>query len=715
MEASYIMNAINRPFTKIVNGTTQFVIPVFQRDYSWTETQCEQLWKDLLQIASDKTERGHFLGSFVYVSTGDSSAGFTRWLLIDGQQRLTTLTLLLAALRAHILETDWKGSENSPTATRIEAYFLKNVQEEGSRRNKLVLRRHDQETLEALLNAKDMPSEPSERIRDNYEFFREQIASADPDVIYLGLNRLVVVDVTLDRGTDDPQLIFESLNSTGIDLSQSDLIRNFLLMRLPEREQTRLYESYWCKLESLFRGSEKTFDSFLRDYLAFKNKASKQEKSNEIYHAFRRSFTDLQNSCGNLESLLAHMLQFGRYHAAFSIGNELVADLSDDLSRLRRLVDVPALLVMRLFDCHDRCKTLTVQEFQTALRMMESYVFRRAICGDQTRGYWQLFANLAYRIEDNNPLESLKVAFARLRDSYAFPSDADFRRELLERDLYGLRVCAYLLDRLENHDSKEPTNTSGYTIEHILPQNEKLPEEWQQMLGKDWKGIQKQWLHRLGNLTLTGYNSTYSDRPFEEKKTISGGFAESSVRLNKFVREQAKWTPTEMECRSQLLANQTLKIWTGLQVDAPAIELAKQAELRELAGRRDVAKVPMSGAARNLFDKLSPLIHAIDPGILEVAESKSVSYHASGFFLEVLPRKHRLNLLLPLDHGEVNDPHRLANDATEWKFLFYAKYEGGVFLRIQDEQDIENAMPIIRQAYMLASHFPVSATDQDAV
>jgi uncharacterized protein with ParB-like and HNH nuclease domain/predicted transport protein len=697
------MKAIDRPFTKIINGTTQFVIPVFQRDYSWTETQCEQLWKDVLLIASDPTSRGHFMGSVVYVSTGDNSAGFTRWLLIDGQQRVTTLTLLLAALRDHIVDSKWKGSENSPTAKRIEAYFLKNVEEEGNRLHKLVLRRHDQETLRAILDAKEFPLNSSERIRENYEFFREQVAMVDPDDVYRGLDRLIVVDVTLDRGMDDPQLIFESLNSTGIDLSQSDLIRNYILMRLPEKQQTELYDSYWSKLESLFRGSEKTFDAFLRDYLAFKTNTSKQEKADEIYQAFRRNFTALQESCGGLEALLAEMLRFGRYHAAFSIGTPLVADLTDDLARLRRLVDVPALLVMRLFDCHDRCKSLTTNQFREAIHAIESFVFRRAICGEQTRSYWQIFANLAYRIDEQKPLEDLRVGLARQRDAYRFPSDADFRRELLLRDIYGLRVCGYLLDRLENHGSKEPTNTSGYTIEHIMPQNEKLPEEWQVMLGKEWKKIQATWLHRLGNLSLTGYNSTYSDRPFDEKKTIPGGFNESSVRLNKFVREQSHWTPTEIEQRSQLLADRALEIWPALEVDSAAIEQAKQAELRELAERRDVAKVPMSAAARELFEKLRPRFQEIDPAILELAESKSVSYHAPGFFLEVLPRKHKLLFLLPLDHSEIEDPHGLSEDATEWKFLFYAKHEGGVLLRIKDEQDIEHAMPVIRQAYSLAA------------
>jgi len=244
------MKAIDRPFTKIINGITQFVIPVFQRDYSWTEAECEQLWKDVTEIARDTTERGHFLGSVVYISTGDTSAGFTRWLLIDGQQRVTTLVLLLTALRDHIEESRWSGDDDGPTAKRVDAYFLKNVQEEGNRLHKLVLRRHDQTTLKALIDRTELPAEPSERVRDNYEFFRDQISKTDPGLVYQGIGRLIIVDVTLDRGTDDPQLIFESLNSTGMDLSQSDLIRNFILMRLPEREQTSFMRITGAKLRA---------------------------------------------------------------------------------------------------------------------------------------------------------------------------------------------------------------------------------------------------------------------------------------------------------------------------------------------------------------------------------------------------------------------------------------------------------------------------------
>ena len=698
------MKAIDRRFPQIINGAMQFVIPVFQRDYSWTETQCEQLWKDVIRVAGDGGGPGHFLGSIVYVPTGDTSAGFVRWLLIDGQQRLTTLMLLLIALRDQMQEDKWEGdNDDSPTVDKIEDYFLRNSHEKGTRQHKLVLRNHDQETLQALLEKKDSPAKVSERLRDNYEYFRERLTEADPDEVYRGIGRLVVVDVTLDRGSDDPQLVFESLNSTGMDLSQADLIRNFILMRLPEDRQTQLYSDYWRKIEDLFRGSDKVFDAFVRDFLALKTQANKQQKASEIYQAFRDYFREWVRDDESLEAGLGEMLRYARYYSAFAVGRLYSVGLDDALTHLRRLVDVPAVLVMRLFDCFERAGSLSEREFREALELLESYVFRRAICGHQTRGYWSIFANLAYGITDQDPLTSLRVGLARQRESYRFPSDGEFGRELAERDLYSLRVCKHLLDRLENHGSKESSDTALYTIEHIMPQSENLPPAWRQMLGEDWRAIQETWLHRLGNLTLTGYNSSYSDRPFEEKKKIPGGFEDSAVRLNKYLREQAAWTVPQMKARGEALASKAMKIWPKLEVAAELIEEAQQRELKELASRRDVGRVKMSDKARALFTDLSARVKELGEDVVELAEAKSVSYHRRAFFLEILPRKHRLTLLLPLDFSEIDDPTGIAEDATEWKFFFYAKYEGGVSLRVKQPVDIESALPMIRQAYSMAN------------
>jgi uncharacterized protein with ParB-like and HNH nuclease domain len=549
------VKAIDSQFHKIINGASQFIIPVFQRDYSWPEDRCDQLWADVVRIGRSATNVGHFMGSMVYAASGESAATLTRWLLIDGQQRMTTLTLLLLALRRHIIKEGWKGTgEDSPTANRIEAYFLKNLQEEGTRRQKLVLRRHDHEALKALLDDQPVPQGVSSRIIDNFEHFCDLIEGEDPDVVYRGINRLVVVDCKLDAH-DDPQLVFESLNSTGLDLSQADLIRNFILMRLPEAEQTRLYDAQWRHIEDLFRGETRAFDSFARDYLALQTRASRQARVEDIYYEFREFFRSQIQGVG-LEKALAEMRRHARYYAAFLLDRGPPKGMSEAFLRLNRQAEVSAILVMRLMDYWERAKTLTDAQLRDAIEMLESYVFRRSVCGLQSRGYWQLFSSLAYRIKEANPLESLGALLHAQREGNRFPKDEEFTVELERRDVYNMRTCHYLLDRLENHASKEPTKTDDYTIEHVMPQNEKMPQAWRDMLGPEWSTTQKTWIHRLGNLTLTGYNSEYSDRSFDEKKTIKGGFNDSSVRLNKYIREQSKWSVSEMEARGKELASE---------------------------------------------------------------------------------------------------------------------------------------------------------------
>jgi predicted transport protein len=215
-----------------------------------------------------------------------------------------------------------------------------------------------------------------------------------------------------------------------------------------------------------------------------------------------------------------------------------------------------------------------------------------------------------------------------------------------------------------------------------MPQNEKLAPEWRKMLGENWRDVQHHWLHRLGNLTLTGYNSTYSDRPFAEKKTITGDFEESSVRLNKFFREQSVRSSAEMERRGKELASQAISIWPCLVVDKAMIDAAEQSELRSRAKQQDTAKVPMSVVARSLFNLVRAKVLEIDGDIVELAEQKSVSYHGPTFFLEVLPRKNRIILLIALDYNEVHDLSGIAKDTTKNKFFVGNVYEGGVYARI---------------------------------
>ena len=273
------MQARNSPFVSVIDGTKQFIIPTFQRDYSWTVEQCDQMWSDIVRAGSE-VDGEHFMGSFVYVA-GNAAAVFSSWMVIDGQQRLTTLILLVIALRDHIRESKWEGEE--PTPEQIDAYFLKNERESGNRRYKLALRRHDNETLRALVDGKSLSDlqSSSQLIVEAYSHFRALLNSSDvdPQRIYQGIARLKVVDVTLHRPMDNPQRVFESLNSTGVDLTQSDLIRNYLLMGLPEPEQSQMYDDYWSKVETSFRTSKSAPDTFLRDYIALKEKTTTQARA----------------------------------------------------------------------------------------------------------------------------------------------------------------------------------------------------------------------------------------------------------------------------------------------------------------------------------------------------------------------------------------------------------------------------------------------------
>lgn len=692
-----LVKAIDQPFPKIISGALQFVIPVFQRDYSWSEENCRQLLQDILLIADVPTGRGHFIGSVVYIPTGDIGAGFTRWLLIDGQQRVTTLTLLLTALRDHILTTGWAGTDDGPTVKKIDAYFLKNIQEEGTREVKLKLRRHDDAALQALILGREMPVNPSERIVENYELFRELLQGPDPDKVYRGINRLVLVDVTLERGIDDPQLVFESLNSTGLDLSSSDLIRNYILMSLPEKQQTRLYETYWARIEELFRGNERLFNNFIRDYLAVHSGATKLERADRIYAAFRREFSDIHRDHEALEHLLTELLRRARQYATFAVGG-VEDERARALSDLRKLGDVPAILVMQLLEAHETWGTLSAADLLNSIRILESYLLRRAVIGLQTRGYGTEFTKLASRLDPSQPFVSLKASLARLSSTAAFPDDQEFEAALLSADLYHKRVCFHLLDGLENRGRKELSDTSSYTIEHILPQNEKLSDDWRAMLGEDWQRLQKTWLHRLGNLTLTGYNSTYSDRSLYEKQSISKGFRESSVRLNQDVRDVEKWTEIEIAERGERLAKQALTIWPRLTTDPAAIRAMELAELKARAACRDIATVQMTYDAKALYTVLRDKLRTRFPALIELAEEKSISYHNPDFLLEVIPRKRSLSLLIAMEYNEVEVADASVQDTADFSFVMNATYQGGVLIRFADLKQVDQIMGIIWKA-----------------
>ena len=697
------MKAENRRFTEIVNGNRQFIIPVFQRDYSWTTEQFTDMWNAVLAASDDHQGDGHFMGSIVYIAADTGAATFQSWLVIDGQQRLTTLLILLTALRDCIASSHWTGGDDSPTIGRINRYFLKNELESGRRSYKLVLRRADNETLQALIDGKedtDLKDRDSERVMESYRFLKKLLESkeCDFDRVYRGIGRLNIVDVTLDRRVDSPQLVFESMNSTGVSLRQSDLVRNYLMMGLDETTQTQLYDSHWCKIELFFKGSVSVFDEFLRDYMALKTKSTQQTKLDRIYDAFKVFWRP--DSETSLDELLEDMARVARTYASFRGTAPMQRPwLADAMENMRDLNTTQGLVVMRLYDCHQK-ELLGSDEFVRAIRLIESYLLRRAVLGLQTRGYWSLFARIAHEIDEQKALVSLQVAFARLRDNNRFPSDEEFDRALREHNLYELRICKHILSRLENANEREPSPVHEYSIEHIMPQGIEDVPEWQQMLGDDWRDIHAMWLHRLGNLTLTAYNSTYSNRPFQDKSEMKGGFQQSAVRLNEYVRKQKRWSEIELRGRGKLLANRALKIWPYHDVDETYVEEVDIRELRALAAARSSRDLEVNPDVRMLLDTMLEQVRELGE-ILEVIEHKSVCCYGPGLFAELLPMGYRLRVLLPLDFNEIENPMGISvEDSSTWKFVPNRTHSDcDLLIDITQESQIAAVLPMIRQAH----------------
>ena len=687
------MKATDQAFSQIIEGNKQFKIPVFQRDYRWTTAQCSQLWTDITHNPGSPADRGHFIGSVVYIA-GETGAAFSRWLVVDGQQRLTSITLLMIALRDHIRQIGWVGSnEDSPTPERINAYFIKNMHQTGERQYKLLLRRTDDATLRALVDCTPLPEPHSALILEACEHFRGLVKDCDPALVYREVARLNVVDVTLDPRYDDPQLVFESLNSTGLDLGQSDLIRNYLLMRLSEPEQTRLYEEHWREVEKCFRGSDSAVDSFLRDYTAIEIRTTRQIRHDRIYATFKDTFRFSEDH--DITFRIADLARAARNYAAFFLRPTEGDPLAAGLRGLRQHGDAAALLVMRLYDVRDR-SGLSDTDFIEGLRLLESYLTRRAVCGLQTRSYWSIFAGIAFKLTARSPLADIKVALAR-QDAYEFPSDEAFKRALLDEDLYHRRICLYLLKSLENSEQLEISPVDTYTIEHIMPQN--LSKGWKAMLGTEWPQIHEAWLHRLANLTLTAYNSSYSNRPFENKKNMVGGFNDSAVRLNKFVREQNEWKGKQMARRGRELAGRALKIWPSIDIDPKLIEEAEVQDLRERAAVRRPDALSMSSDARRVFGRLDKQIRGLGKLIVTVERKSACYYVGSNLVLEILPQKWGVRLLLDIGFAEVDDPQELARNANDWKFIPNAAFsDWEVLVDVSSDDQIDGAMSIVRQA-----------------
>lgn len=554
---------------KLLNTSRQFIVPIFQRNYSWQKSQYEQLWFDILRASKFKEKQNHFIGSIVYIDMGTPAGRPQQLLLIDGQQRLTTISILLCAIKDYVQKFNLETKLIN--LAKIKNQFLYNSDEIDEDRYKLLLNVQDKETYIKLIdNTIFTVNKPATNIIKCYEFFYERIEDfikqdGQIDEIYAGIFKLSLVSISLDKDSDNPQMIFESMNSTGKDLSQTDLLRNYLLMDLTPEKQTRLYKTYWKPMEELFgediyKNDVNKFDYFIRDFLTLKSDTGYICKINNVYENFKRYYLD--NNCEKF-AVLKDLFTYAKYYACIDLLQEKDDELKlywQEFKKLDSHVVYPFLL--KLYDDYSR-QILIKEDFKKILQVVISYLWRRAICEIPTNSLSKTFATLYQAVDKEDYVNSIIKAFVFKSTYKRFPSDYEVREKLQTKDIYHFRLRKYLLEALENYYHKEPIdlNTANYTIEHIMPQNIEHNLLWQQMLGEDWQEVHSLYLHTLGNLTITGYNAEMSNKSFGEKVNDESGFKHSHLKLNESIAQCDVWNKKSIQRRTNILTDIILKIW----------------------------------------------------------------------------------------------------------------------------------------------------------
>lgn len=561
------------------SNKTQFVIPVYQRNYDWSTSQCKQLLDDILEVGTSDKMNAHFIGSVVYVHDDVyTSSRIKELTVIDGQQRLTTLTLIYLALYRLAIEINDEALVNEISETYLINKF---APEEG----KLKLRptENNDKAIKYLLRSdKDEEFSDFSKVIDNYNYFKSRIAEESFDYVLKGLSKLMFVEISLDREKDDPQRIFESLNSTGLELSQADLIRNYILMGLNRRDQNKIYNNYWEIIEKLAKdetlNTSKVSD-YIRDYLTLVN--NKIPNKSKVYLEFKGKFptADLQELEKNL-SPIKSLVKF--YNKLLNPKNEPDKDIRLQLEYINRLeINVVYPFLMKVYEDYSE-NIIEKSTFINILNFMQSFAWRRFIVGLPTNALNKIFMTLYEKVDKDNYLLSLQQWLLKRPGSQRFPKNKEVIESLKLKDVYNIKSKnrTYLLERLENFENKEPVIIEGnadITIEHIFPQN---PEpKWKVDLGADeYNLIKETFLNTIGNLTLSGNNGKLGNKPFVFKRDLeNAGYKDSRLWLNKYLSIAEKWDHAEIERRFDLLAERFLKIW-----QFPEIEVEERDENNEV-------------------------------------------------------------------------------------------------------------------------------------
>ncbi|EJB68828.1 hypothetical protein HPHPH45_0565 [Helicobacter pylori Hp H-45] len=629
---------------------------------------------------------GHFIGSILYVLDGNTHSN-NPLLIIDGQQRLTTITLLLIALRNHLSEEVEILEKFS--RKKIENRYLINSDKDGDKKFRLILSESDKDTLLFLIDKnKREPSEPSLKIMENFKLFEEWIRKNTDklETIFKGLEKLMIVWIALKKEKDDPQLIFESMNSKGIELTQTDLIRNYIVMETEVEKQEDFYNQYWRAMEEDFKQNETLFNRFVRHYLTIKTREI--PNINKVYEAFK----DYRQKKGiEIENLLKDLQKYCGYFCRIVFKKEADKDLNKALSFLVDLeMDVVYPLLLELYSDYSD-GVLSNQDFTSIIYLIESYICRRAVCGLGTNSLNKVFPFITKKINKDQYRESIKAHFGYLTEKQRFPNNDEFKKLFITIDFYHFKKNKYFLERLEKFDTEEPVDTQKCNIEHIMPQT--LTPKWERDLGENFKAIHEKYLHTIGNLTLTGYNQEYSNKSFQEKRDMEKGFKQSPLRLNQNLKDLEPFGEKKIEERANDLADWALKIWTYPKLDAETLEKYKQKGKREKKAY-DLSSYKFGSNSKELFDILRKEIKALDERVTEKFNQDYISYMFDKNFVDIVVQTKDLKLYLNMPFNELQDEKNLARDMTNKGHLG----NGDIEIKLETKENIPYCLGLIKQA-----------------
>lgn len=541
----------------------QFVIPVYQRNYDWTEKHCKVLLNDIIEAGKNKKE--HFIGSIVYVNDNKPATSVKELIVVDGQQRLTTITLIYLRLY-RLLD----GIGNEPLKNKIyKQYLINEFANTPDKKIKLKPTANNDKALKHIYDNVKISHNEKSNIIDNYTYFENNITENNYKEVLDGLSYLNIIDMALDRNIDDPQRIFESLNSTGLALSQGDLIRNYILMKLNSQQQTDIYEKYWEHIENDAKDESINKDmvsDFIRDFMT--SEYNKIPNKNRVYEEFKQKYSiDNLNEIKNYLGVLKEYASY--YNKLLNPQNEDDKNISLKLENIKSLeVNVSYPFFLKIYkDYND--KVIDKEEFMHIINLIESFVFRRFICDVPTNAMNKIFMSLYRQIDKNNYIESLEKHLCKLGSAQRFPKNDEVISKLKEKNIYesiNQKRKMYLFEKLEQGLGKTFINFSQttYTIEHIFPQ--KPVKEWKKELNQKDYDIMQEKLHTIANLTISANNGELGNKTFKEKQDMNvnngeQGYIYSKLWLNEYLKQIEEWNPKNIEERFDKIKGRFLKVW----------------------------------------------------------------------------------------------------------------------------------------------------------